>query len=100
MADNEPILLEDHLINHQPEDFLLGLERRVDERVPNAGTKRLQALEQPELLLTFRVLTADLVEPGLQVATMVLDLSPALLQFHKRDGRRLIGVDQAFDLTT
>ena len=65
VADNEPILLEDHLINYQPEDFLLGLERRVDERVPNAGTKRLQALEQPELLLTLRVLTADFVEPGL-----------------------------------
>ena len=63
MADGEPVL-EDHLIDHQPEDLLLGLGRRVDGRVPDAGTKRLQALEQPEVLLTFRALATALVGPG------------------------------------
>jgi len=85
VADDERIRLDDHPIDDQPEDVLLGFERRIDERVPNAVTERLQALQQPEFLLTFRVLTVDLVEPGPQVATMVFDLSPALLQFHKRD---------------
>ena len=85
VADDERIRLDDHPVDDQPEDFLLGLEGRIDERVPNAVTERLQALQQPEFLLTFRVLPVDLVEPGLQVAAMVLDLSPALLQFHKRD---------------
>ena len=85
MADDERIRLDDHPIDDQPEDFLLGLEERIDERVPNAVTERLQALQQPEFLFTFRVLPVHLVEPDLQVATMVLDLAPALLQFHKRD---------------
>ncbi len=85
VADDERIRLDDHPINDQPEDVLLGFERRIDELVSDAVTERLQALQQPEFLLTFRVLTVDLVEPGPQVATMVFDLPPALLQFHKRD---------------
>jgi len=85
VADDKHIRLDDHPIDDQPEDFLLGVEGRIDKRVPNAVTERLQALQQSEFLLTFRVLTVDLVEPGPQVATMVPDLSPALLQFHKRD---------------
>jgi len=99
VADDEPILLNDHPIDDETEDFPLGLEGRVDERVPNAVTECFQALQQPQFLLTFRVLTADLVAPGSQVATVVLDLSPAVLQFHKRDRCCLIRVDQALDLT-
>ncbi len=99
MADHEPVLLHDHPIDDQPKDFLLGLEGRADERVPNAVAERLQPLQQPEFLLTVRVLTVDFVKPGSQVATMVLDLSPALLQFHERDCCRLVCVDQALDLT-
>jgi hypothetical protein len=38
VADNERIRLDDHPIDDQPEDFLLGLEGRIDERVPNAVT--------------------------------------------------------------
>ena len=85
MADDERIRLDDHPIDDQPENFLLGLERRIDECVSNAVTERFQALQQPEFLLTFRVLPVHLVEPDPQLATMVFDLSPALLQFHKRD---------------
>ena len=85
MTNDQPVLLDDDPIDDEPEHPLLGLERWVDERVPDALAERLQPLQQPEFLLTFRVLTVDLVEPVPQVATMVLDLSPALLQFHKRN---------------
>jgi hypothetical protein len=67
VADDERIRLDDHVIDDQPEDVLLGFERRIVERVPNAVTERLQTLQQPEFLLTFRVLTVDLVEPDPQV---------------------------------
>ena len=65
MTDDQSVLLDNHPIDDQPEDFLLGLKRRVDERIPNAVTERLQPLQQPKLLLTPRALTSDLVEPGL-----------------------------------
>lgn len=64
MADDEPVLLHDYSIDDQPEDFLLGLEGRADERVPNAVAERLQPLQQPEFLVTFRVLMVDFVKPG------------------------------------
>lgn len=64
VADDKHIRLDDHPIDDQPEDFLLGVKGRIDERVPNAVTERLQALQQPKFLLTFRVLPVDLVEPG------------------------------------
>jgi len=52
VADDERIRLDDHPIDDQPEDFLLGLEGRIDKRVPNAVTERLEALQKPEFLLT------------------------------------------------
>jgi len=99
VADDKPILFHDHLVDHQPQDALPGLEGRVGELVPDAVTERIQTLQQPEFLLTFRVLTVDLVAPGSQVAAMLFDLPPALLQFLKRDRCRLVCVDQASDLT-
>jgi hypothetical protein len=41
VLDDQPLVLDDNPIDDQPEDFLLGLEARVDECVPNAVTKRL-----------------------------------------------------------
>src|SRR4051795_12469489 len=79
VTDDQSVLLDNDPIDDQPEDFLLGLKRRVDERIPNAVTERLQPLQQPKLLLTPRALTSDRVEPGLSVAAVVLDLSPPLL---------------------
>ncbi len=99
VADDKPILLDDHLIDHQPQDALPGLERRVGELVPDAVAERVQTLQQPEFLLTLRMLTVDLVAPGSQVAAMVVDLPSALLQLLKRDCCRLVCVDQALDLT-
>jgi len=99
VADDKPVLLDDHLINHQSQDAPPGLERRVDGFVPHAVTECIQALQQPQFLLALRVLTVDLVLPGLQVAAMVFDLPPALLQLLKRDRCRLVCVDQALGLT-
>src|SRR3954451_1751942 len=65
VTDDQSVLLDNDPIDDQPEDFLLGLKRRVDERIPNAVTERLQPLQQPKLLLTPRALTSDRVEPGL-----------------------------------
>ena len=87
MADDKPVLLDDHLIGHQPQDASPGLERRVGELVAHAVTERIQALRQPQFLLALRVLKVDLVAPGLQVAAMVFDLPPTLLQLFKRDRR-------------
>ena len=98
MADDQPVLLHDDPVDDQPEDFLLGFERRVDERIPDAFAERLQPLQQPEFLLTFRALPMDLLEPGSKVAAMVLDPSPALLQLRERDRCCLVGIDQAFCL--
>ena len=84
MADDKPVLLDDHLINHQPQDASPGFERRVGELVPHAVTERIQALQQPQFLLALRVLTVGFVAPGLQVAAMVFDLPPTLLQLLKR----------------
>ncbi len=44
MSDDQPVLLDDDPVNNEPEDPLLGLERRVDERVPDAVAERLQPL--------------------------------------------------------
>jgi len=52
VADDKPILFDDHLIDHQPQDALPGLERRVGELVPDAVAERVQTLQQPEFLLT------------------------------------------------
>jgi hypothetical protein len=79
MADDQPLLLDDHPIDNQSEDFLLGLEGRIEEGVPNAATERLQALQQPEFLLTLRALMVDLVEAGSKVAAMVFDPPPPFL---------------------
>src|SRR4051795_3015157 len=79
VTDDQSVLLDNDPIHDPPEDFLLGLKRRVGERSPNAVTERLQPLQQPKLLLTPRALTSDRVEPGLSVAAVVLDLSPPLL---------------------
>src|SRR5215207_1158841 len=65
VTDDQSVLLDNDLIDDQPEDFLLGLKRRVDERIPNAFTERLQPLQKPKLRLTPRALTSDLVEPVL-----------------------------------
>ncbi len=44
MSDDQPVLLDDDPIDDEPENPLLGLERRVDERVPDAVAERLQPL--------------------------------------------------------
>ena len=59
VTDDQPVLLDNDPIDDEPEDLLLGLERRGDERVPNAITERLQPLQQPNFLLTRRALTPE-----------------------------------------
>ena len=44
MTNNQPVLLDNNPVDDEPEDLLLGLERRVDERVPDAVAERLQPL--------------------------------------------------------
>jgi hypothetical protein len=44
MTNDRPVLLDDDPVDDEPEDLLLGLERRVDERVPDAVAERLQPL--------------------------------------------------------
>ena len=72
VLDDQPIVLDHNPIDDQPEDFLLGLEARLDERVPNARSK---------------------------MAAMVLDPSPAFLQLRERNRCCLIRVDQTLDFT-
>ena len=44
MTNDQPVLLDDDPIDDEPEHPLLGLERWVDERVPDALAERLQPL--------------------------------------------------------
>ncbi len=44
MTNDQPVLLDDDPVDDEPEDLLLGFERRVDERVPDAVAERLQPL--------------------------------------------------------
>ena len=97
MTDDHLVVREDHPVDDQPQDLLPDLERRVDERVANAGAERLEPLQQPELPLPLRAVAADLVEPLPQMPAMVLDLPPTLLQLLQLDRAGLIGVDQPPD---
>ena len=80
VTDDHLVVREDHPVDDQPQDLLPDLERRIDERVANAGTERLEPLQQPDLPLPLRAVAADLVEPLPQMPAMVLDLPPTLLQ--------------------
>ena len=63
MTDDRHVFLEDYSVDDQPQNLLPDLERRSDEGVTNAGTERLEPLQQPDLSLPLRALTTDLVEP-------------------------------------
>src|SRR5689334_2200966 len=97
VTDDHLVVRVDHPVDDQPQDPLPDLERRVDERVANAGAERLEPLQQPDLPLPLRAVAADLVEPLPQMPAMVLDLPPTLLQLLQLDRAGLIGVDQPPD---
>ena len=42
MPNDQPVLLDNDLIDDKPEDLLPGLEWWVDERVPDAVAERFQ----------------------------------------------------------
>src|SRR3954454_13919206 len=98
VTDDHLVVHEDHPVDDQPQDLLPDLERRIDERVANAGTERLEPLQQPDPPPPLRAVAADLVEPLPQMPAMVLDLPPTLLQLLQLDRAGLIGVDQPPDL--
>src|SRR3954452_18355575 len=90
VTDDHLVVREDHPVDDQPQDLLPDRERRIDERVANAGAERLEPLQQPDLPLPLRGVAADLVEPLPQMPAMVLDLPPTLLQLLQLDRAGLI----------
>jgi hypothetical protein len=94
VADGHSALVEDHPVNHQPQNLLLDLKGWIDEGLPDAGAEPLEPLQEPDCLFALGALPAQFTEPVAQVPGVIVNPATAFFQLIQLDRGRLVGINQ------